>query len=169
MDDHTPTTPDTAEPWESNYALNSAIHKLLLHIQDFGPRTEEQIKRHCITPREIAGLMPESEKQNYSHLMAEELIDLLEGNPEPGVAISTQAWQQSARRVRAQLRWDMLPPITVKRAACRADFILLHALIEEWLELQPSPSREPRWSITHKGLHAIDHFNTNDQRINIQD
>ncbi len=166
MTNDSQNTTNITEPWESNYALNSSLHKLLLHIQDLGPQTEDQVKRHCLNPKDIAGLMPESEKLNHSELMAEELIDLLDGNPEPGVSVSTQAWQRSARRVKSQLKWDMLAPITVKRATCRADLLLLHCMIENWLIFDTDTQK---WQITRSGLAAIDNFHTNDSRLNIQD
>lgn len=153
----TDTTPAPTEGfWYDTRQRDAMLVDVLRALLREGPMEEERIARFCLTPQDLAGLVPHDVRADNARVMVESLIRYLDGPMSiNSFAQGLHAWRESLRTARDSLDWSQLPPITHRLALCYAHEVIAYALQQGWV-VRSDRSDSPGWRLTESGMAAIE-------------
>mgnify|MGYP000896786013 CR=1 FL=1 len=125
---------------------------LLRRIQESHAINEDLAARCCLTPTELAGLLPVDIKVGHAQYTADSLAKFLDEKGEASpLAGAIRDWKVSIELVRSRFGWLELPPSLRRRAHQRASHLLQVAQDKGWVT-----QMNDRFHLTPQGLLAVD-------------
>ncbi len=142
-----PSTRQDENLWHEDHPPERMMALLLRRLLQSQSMDEDQAARFCLTPAELAGLLPVDVKAGHAQYTAESLASFLDEQGEPAsLAGAIRDWKVSIELIRSRFGWLELPPALRKRAHQRARALLQMGRERGWLEQQ-----DQRWRLTPRG------------------
>lgn len=128
----------------------------LVRLQDYGPMSDEQARRQCLTLDELAALVPPplQLKNSKAALMAM-AVYMESPDHKEDFDDAINAWKIAIEEARYNMVWSKVPPAWAARAEQRVADIARSALSSQWIERNES---EQLWQITPSGEDAIENL-----------
>lgn len=123
-----------ANLWHEDYPLELLLGQLLRQLAQSQRIDKDQAARLCLTPCELAGLIPDEVKVDHARYTADSLAVFLdeEGIAKP-LAGAIRDWKASIELIRSRFGWLELPPAMRSRAHQRARVLIDQAITQGWL------------------------------------
>ncbi len=143
------------EPWECPRVLETELLRLLDRLNQRGPISPDQLRRHCLAIEELIPMLPNRERLTQRFGDMNSLVETLARQPDPRDAADAAicAWRASLERVRRDVSWLRFSTLQRRRAAQRADFLLEVAQDRGYVDHCPEDNF---WILTTNGAQAIE-------------
>jgi hypothetical protein len=133
--------------WQEDASPERIVELLLRRLSLSQSINADQIARLCLTPQELAGLLPAEIKADHALHTAESLAWFLEDHGDGRtLAGAIRDWKVSIEMTRSRFGWLEFPPAIRKRAHQRAQQVLAIATERGWIEMH-----DEHWVLTPQG------------------
>jgi len=120
-----------------------------------GPMSLDEVMRECLSPDDVASLLPEKQRQEQSLEMVHALLIYLDEEWDSSVfGPSLLEWRDSVAAAKRGLDWEQLPPVARKLAMLYAGAVLEYGKRVGYIGELAMPE-ETLWKITTDGGDAL--------------